>query len=528
MTAKSDPSPEENGDLSNFYAMGLLLIALLIKAGVVLAAILYAGIGLGPDEAQYWTWSQQLAFGYYSKPPGIAWQIAGGTALFGNTELGVRFGALLIGSALPVAVYALARAVPLSRVASLWAAIMMMWSPLGLLSSFLSITDGGMVLLWTCASILVARSLKKENVCSYYALGACIAIGALFKWLMYEFWFVPVVLACFLPSWRSWHLLGGMAVSLLGLLPSVVWNAQNQWATFRHVGNTMWTQGPMDVGATGLIKGNFFDFLGAQAILLSPILFVLFVVAAVSVWRRRQTSSWTLLLCGGLSAGILGIYLLIAVFKKMQGNWVDFAFPAATVLIAWRAWERSWRLRPWLIGGVILSFSLCIFALFLPYLQSEGLLKVPYKMSPFKHNLGWDNLRLELQAAGYDPDKHFLVADKYQTTSILNFYAAKQKRTYFLNLQEIRKNQYSYWPSMAKEQVGKTAYFVVIENTPLNDPKWIALEEKYRKELSPFFAAVRFLGIRPIYYVDGHPVKAAMTFKGIDYNGALPEEKEIY
>jgi 4-amino-4-deoxy-L-arabinose transferase-like glycosyltransferase len=49
-----------------------------------------------PDEAQYWTWSLFPDIGYYSKPPGIAWQIAAGTVLFGHTALGVRFLALLL------------------------------------------------------------------------------------------------------------------------------------------------------------------------------------------------------------------------------------------------------------------------------------------------------------------------------------------------------------------------------------------------------------------------------------------------
>ena len=30
------------------------------------------------DEAQYWLWGQDLAFGYYSKPPLIGWVIRGG------------------------------------------------------------------------------------------------------------------------------------------------------------------------------------------------------------------------------------------------------------------------------------------------------------------------------------------------------------------------------------------------------------------------------------------------------------------
>src|SRR5436189_6292460 len=31
---------------------------------------------LTEDEAHYWEWSRHLDYGYYSKPPGIAWVIA--------------------------------------------------------------------------------------------------------------------------------------------------------------------------------------------------------------------------------------------------------------------------------------------------------------------------------------------------------------------------------------------------------------------------------------------------------------------
>ncbi|MBO0738304.1 MAG: glycosyltransferase family 39 protein, partial [Alphaproteobacteria bacterium] len=51
---------------------------------------------LFPDEAQYWFWSQQLALGYYSKPPLVAWLIALTTHLFGDGEFAVRFAAPLL------------------------------------------------------------------------------------------------------------------------------------------------------------------------------------------------------------------------------------------------------------------------------------------------------------------------------------------------------------------------------------------------------------------------------------------------
>src|SRR5262245_37489018 len=87
-----------------------LLFSLLCVKAVVIAAGIYSGIiGLGPDEAQYWTWSQDLAWGYYSKPPGIAWEIWAGTQLLGNTELGVRLFSLIISFLLSLSVYFLAK-----------------------------------------------------------------------------------------------------------------------------------------------------------------------------------------------------------------------------------------------------------------------------------------------------------------------------------------------------------------------------------------------------------------------------------
>src|SRR3954468_11713165 len=60
---------------------------------------------LYPDEAQYWIWSQQLAFGYYSKPPLVAWLIALTTGLFGDSEFAIRLSAPLLHAAAAVFVY---------------------------------------------------------------------------------------------------------------------------------------------------------------------------------------------------------------------------------------------------------------------------------------------------------------------------------------------------------------------------------------------------------------------------------------
>src|SRR5580693_7100710 len=70
------------------------LIAL-VAAMTVLRG-LYAGLtDLRTDEAYYWTWSKENALSFLDHPPMIAWFIRIGTAVFGDTNLGVRFAGIV-------------------------------------------------------------------------------------------------------------------------------------------------------------------------------------------------------------------------------------------------------------------------------------------------------------------------------------------------------------------------------------------------------------------------------------------------
>src|SRR6201995_5305111 len=58
--------------------------------------VVYASvIDLRTDEAYYWTWSKENVFSFLDHPPMIAWFIRFGTAIFGDTNLGVRFAGVL-------------------------------------------------------------------------------------------------------------------------------------------------------------------------------------------------------------------------------------------------------------------------------------------------------------------------------------------------------------------------------------------------------------------------------------------------
>lgn len=247
--------------------MKQLLIFLTIKA-IILGFVIGGGpIGLAPDEAQYWTWSQDLDWGYYSKPPGIAWQIGLTTSLFGNNPFGVRFGALLIAFILSLVLYRATGAAGLSKQTAYWAAIAMAVSPLGVYLSLVATTDGGAILFLTCAILVLIQGVREERGPNYWLAGLLIGIGALFKWTAFILWPLVLIDLLFFRNMRKWSLIGGVLLSLLALAPTIYWNSSHEWATFRHVGSTV------GGGAQG---GNFFSFLGAQIGLVSPIFFYSF------------------------------------------------------------------------------------------------------------------------------------------------------------------------------------------------------------------------------------------------------------
>lgn len=488
-----------------------LLFWLFIKCVILLIIILYMKIGLGPDEAQYWTWSRALDWGYYSKPPGIAWQIWIGTQLFGHNELGVRFLSIVLAFLQSLSVYFLATQANLKQHQAFLCGIIMAFTPIGILGSFFAITDGGLLLCWTGACIVLVSSLSQNKTPNPIHIGIWILFGSLFKWPIYLFWlYYFVCFRYYFPHQRILSITSGLLVSLIGLVPSIWWNISHDGATFRHVLATI--QG----GSVHQSGSNLPEFFGSQALLISPILFFLLLLGLYHWFCQRKTLSPSLFFSGLVTFSLLGAGIFLSCFQKIQGNWFDFAYPTGILIIVWYAFEKSSSMVSWLYWGI--GFSLFLISIFFTIplfdqVSALSRLSLTHQRNPLKHNLGWDALSSALDNAGYDPDEHFLLSDKYQTSSILSFYSNKQKRAYFLNLQGSRKNQFSYWPSLEQEQQNKKGFFVWTESAPYLKQEWEGKQKFYFDKLKEHFEIVKFIGMSPLIYQKETIVKAAFIFQ---------------
>lgn len=451
---------------------------ILLSKFLIVLAILYSGIGLMPDEAQYWTWSKKLSYGYYSKPPGIAWQIALGTYLFGDTEFGIRFGSIALSTFLSVGIYLLSKQAGVAKERAFWAALAFSFCPLGFFSGFFATTDCAYVLFWTFACLYF---LKESN-----ALGLVIGVGALWKWPIYS---VLLPMLAFTKNYR-W-LVGSSVVALFGLLPPLFWNIEHGFATFRHVVASVTTQ-------TG---ANPLDFLGAQFALVSPLLLLLIFYSYCSIKMREMTRP--LWFCYATGLAFFTAIFAASFFEKVQANWAVATYPTAFVILASTASLR------WI--KIAIGFSVVLLLLLFVY-------PLPYRMNPFKEGLGWNKVEKIVLEAGYDTKNEFLFSDRYQATSILSFYGPDKKRAFFLNLHGLRHNQYDYWPEMKDCCLGKTGYFVEFVQAKEVD----SANLRFETLLKEYFANVKVLSSQVLVSEANEPKKVAVILRCTDYNGKVP------
>ncbi|MBN1336190.1 MAG: glycosyltransferase family 39 protein [Deltaproteobacteria bacterium] len=231
----------------------------------------YAGLpGLVADEAYYWTWSRDLAAGYYDHPPGVAWAIRLGTALLGDDERGVRAVTVLLAALAAVAV-ALTSRRPWLTVA---AACSM---PLFVLGGTLATPDVPLVLGWALALAGAARGGAWWLLAGFGA--GLAALGKAPGFLL------PPLLALGRPRdlGSRWPWLG-FFVFLALVAPHVAW-------LLGHEGVSLAFQVRHGLGIGGTEPapgwGGLLAFLGGQAALVGPFLLLCAAAFWAVAWRER-------------------------------------------------------------------------------------------------------------------------------------------------------------------------------------------------------------------------------------------------
>ncbi len=159
----------------------IFLISFLLLGSIQFLILQNNPFDLSPDETHYWEWSKRLDLSYYSKGPLIAYLIRIGTAIFGDTELGVRFPSFVLHQIFLICFYLFARRLYSPGIAvSVWFAVraMLIFSQMGMLMT----TDAPAALSWLLALMAIYEVIveKRKDAWIYFSLA--VGVGILAKY----------------------------------------------------------------------------------------------------------------------------------------------------------------------------------------------------------------------------------------------------------------------------------------------------------------------------------------------------------
>lgn len=362
-----------------------------IGLAAVLLATRIVGLVINPaslhaDETQYWVWSQSLDWGYFSKPPLIAWTIAGSTALFGDSDWAVRLPAPFLHTTTAV-LLALSAGRLFGRVAAAWTLIVWLTLPSVWLSAAIMSTDALLLTFWSLALYAFIRLRDGGGWGWALLLGVGLGLGMLAKYAM-GYFLAGLVLAALLDTASRKALLRPNLIltalaTLLILAPNLVWNWRNEFATVSHTAaNANW-------GADMFNPGEAASFLVDQLAVFGPALFITLLTAlfiTARYWRQgRAEPVFVVLACFCVPA--LVVVTGQAFLSRAHANWAASAYAAATVLtVAFLLQGPVWR-RYVLIGSIILHTLFG--ASFATFAVSPRLAEAAGLANAFKRVRGW-------------------------------------------------------------------------------------------------------------------------------------------
>ncbi|MCS6921984.1 MAG: glycosyltransferase family 39 protein [Elioraea sp.] len=392
--------------------------ALRVVLVLTLARVVWLGFNepnLYADEAQYWIWAQSIAGGYYSKPPLIAWTIAGVTALCGETEACIRLFSPLAHAATALILAAAANRLFDSRT-GFWTAVLYSTLPAVSVSAAIASTDALLLPAWAAGLHALVRLREAPSLAWWAVLGLAVGMGMLAKYTMAGFllslalwWSVERGPKPALTGPGPWLALG---LALLVLSPNLVWNALHGFATVRHVGeNTNLARG------AAFNPGEAAEFLGAQFGVFGPLTFalLLWILSRRDTWRDGRTRLLALFVVP-LGALMLGQSFL----SRANANWAAPIYAAGSILVA--AWAVA-RARTLLLQASValhVAAALLIFA-GPPALAAAGV-ELPRRFDPWMRQRGYDVLgQAIMREAAPHPDARFLFDQRRDMASLIYY-----------------------------------------------------------------------------------------------------------
>ncbi|MEW6214400.1 MAG: glycosyltransferase family 39 protein [Nitrospirota bacterium] len=521
----------------------VLFIFLLLLSLFRIYYIQNGPLDLSPDEAHYWEWSRRLDWSYYSKGPIIAYLIYFSTFIFGDTLFGIRIMAVIFSALSSVILYILSKRLYDESV-GLFSAILIQIVPLFSTYGILFTIDSPFIFFWLLSLLLFWKAISNQEsgvrsqksnppnpldksplppftkgglggINLYWLLlGLSVGLGLLTKYTMAFFYLCAFLFLLLSKENRKFLLTKGpyiaFFISLVVFSPVIIWNANHDWFTFRHTAGQAHLSSQWSVVSSQWLK-NFFEFLGSQIGVITPILFGMMFYALFKLQKSNRNPQSSFLFW--LSIPVITFFLLKSLHAKVQANW---ALPGyLTGIIAFsefylrnvippnpptpplgKGWYDSQPrgLRGILKGGkggfgkkILVAVAITISLTVTSIAHYPLMLDLPAKQDPTYRLRGWKALGVEVtelheQMSATRPV--FIFSDRYQISSELAFYVKGHPVTYCINLGR-RMNQYDLWSGF-NNLLHHDAIFVKIGDDIISDKVATAFEKVEKRVFTAY------------------------------------------
>ena len=380
-------------------------------------ALHWGQLDLFVDETQYWFWGQELAFGYYSKPPMIGCVFSAFVEdAVSAAAFWVRLPAPLFHAATAIILGAIARE-HIGHRAAIATALGYVTMPVITVGSTLVSTDTIMFpfLALALGGYLRLAITPSRNLALF--TGAMLGLAFMSKYAAIYYVLCAGLVALALPLERLRSRDYGLILLafMIAISPNVLWNVANGFSTLQHtMDNADWVRDPTK--RAGLNITGLTEFFVLQFVVMGPVLFSALLLMGWQAIRGQLTLIQVTLLLFALP--IIGIVCLQALLSEAYANWAAAGTVAGVVAVmSWLIERPKWlRISFWINGTI--SVLLPLLTLF------AGSLSLGGDRLLFERYVGLDEMSEEIFTIARDTGQKDIVAFNRDLLANL-FYTAK-------------------------------------------------------------------------------------------------------
>ena len=462
---------------------------LLIAFFTALRIFIGSTLEFSVDEVYYWTYALYPDWSHFDHPPMVGWVIQLFTLnlLFEN-ELAIRLGAIVFAAFNTLIIYSIGKSLK-NSLTGLYAALLFNASVYcSVLAGNFIIPDSPQLLFWLLSLKYLLRSLPKSTIArreSIDFLLACLFIGlaiiskyhGIFIWAG-----AGLYVLLFKRNWlKAPAFYIGALLSVLFIIPVVVWNIQNDWISFTFHGDRV-------ASAFRLRFDYLFTELFGQVAYNNPINYIIIVLSLIALFKGKvlldKNYSRILLLN---SIPIWLVFTSFSLFRQTLPHWSGPAFTPliliAAVYFSQKTENNVTDKKQWLFPAAIKASLYLLIGLlvaawglinYYPGTIGKKTTVSKYGDTDFTLDMyGWKQIKTGFEAisqrdakSGYTSAQAPIISPKYFPGTEIDFYVARPLNRYVLQYGKLTDIHKYAWINEDRGHLkkGEDAYMISTSN----------------------------------------------------------------